>query len=505
MQRNGLNGGTFTTGQGYTAGTFGMIDNMTYNYNDANQLTKIVDASLYNKGYTRSFYDNTRPIDRTYDANGNMITDVGKRIMSNIIYNHLNLPMEITIDGYKIQFIYDATGVKLQKRIVYGGGRPSIIYDYVGGVEYKNNILERIANTEGAVTRNGITNVYEYEYALRDHLGNTRATFSDANNDGTVTSADIKQINHYYPFGLNMEGNWTPKGANGEGNKYQYNGKEWNDDFGLGWNDYGARFYDAAIGRWNAVDPLAEKYYRWSPYNYTKDNPIKYIDPTGMSTETDYYNQKGKKIGTDGVSNGNVVVITDKKEAKAIEATDKKGGTTAESDVKSGVGLPSAFVRGEMGKAVERSNARNDKRTDEFKGDDNEGGFHEEGGKYGKDEKGNYQVVHAKPGDKTDPLDAGMASVDVSNKANTYAPLIATEGTFHVHPRGTRSPPNGSIGGKSADFNQSPTPVVDYGVAGRYPGNSFVLGAGNNTVTIHNGTGDVATFPLDKFISIGNK
>jgi RHS repeat-associated protein len=125
--------------------------------------------------------------------------------------------------------------------------------------------------------------VYEYEYVLRDHLGNTRATFSDANNDGIVTSADIKQINHYYPFGMNMEGNWTPKGANGEGNKYQYNGKELNEDFGLNWNDYGARFYDAAIGRWNVVDPLAEKTSRWSPYVYSANNPIRFIDPDGMT------------------------------------------------------------------------------------------------------------------------------------------------------------------------------------------------------------------------------
>jgi hypothetical protein len=60
-------------------------------------------------------------------------------------------------------------------------------------------------------------------------LGNTRLTFSDANNDGTVTQADIEQENHYYAFGLNMEGNWN--GAAGP-NKYQYNSKEWNDDFG---------------------------------------------------------------------------------------------------------------------------------------------------------------------------------------------------------------------------------------------------------------------------------
>jgi RHS repeat-associated protein len=84
-------------------------------------------------------------------------------------------------------------------------------------------------------------------------LGNARVTYSNANNDGVIASSDIKQVNHYYPFGLNMEGNWN--GAAGT-NKYQYTGKEWNDDLGL--NDYGARWYDAAIGRFMVVDPLAE-------------------------------------------------------------------------------------------------------------------------------------------------------------------------------------------------------------------------------------------------------
>jgi RHS repeat-associated protein len=103
----------------------------------------------------------------------------------------------------------------------------------------------------------------------------------------------VIQADDYFPFGLTM--NSTSYQREGEQpNAFLYNGKELQDDLDLNWYDYGARMYDASIGRWHVVDPLADSSWHFSPYHFTANNPMIFVDPDGRDFVIWYENEDGE-------------------------------------------------------------------------------------------------------------------------------------------------------------------------------------------------------------------
>ncbi len=170
---------------------------------------------------------------------------------------------------------YSSTGIKL-KKIVSTGTNTLYAGNYIYEGTSGNETLKFFSHPEGYVD---VPSGYKYVYQYKDHLGNVRLSYRD--NSGSL---EILEENNYYPFGLKHKGyNDVPTAFANIALKRKFGGKEYQDELGLNWYDITARNYDPALGRWMNVDPLAEQMRRHSPYNYAFNNPLRFIDPDGMS------------------------------------------------------------------------------------------------------------------------------------------------------------------------------------------------------------------------------
>ena len=188
--------------------------------------------------------------------------------------------------------------------------------DYLSGYQYKNDILLFFPTAEGYVNvavidTNCITckpariissTTYNYAFNYVDHLGNVRLTYSQ---DPVTLALRIMEENHYYPFGLKHSGynsdrrlytivdevtKMRPAPALFSSlYNYKYNGKELQEELGLNLYDFGGRLYMQDIVRTTTLDPMGEKFLSMSPYSFLNNNPLSFIDPTGMEA-LDYAN-----------------------------------------------------------------------------------------------------------------------------------------------------------------------------------------------------------------------
>ena len=120
-------------------------------YASASGVDRLVEAVYTSEGDFSAAY--------TYDANGNMTRDLNKGI-SNISYNLLNLPGEITFtDGKKVKYIYSADGTKVRTTYFDATGSQTLQVDYCGNYILRNGVVDRILTSLGYIKND---TVYSY-------------------------------------------------------------------------------------------------------------------------------------------------------------------------------------------------------------------------------------------------------------------------------------------------------------------------------------------------------
>ena len=250
---------TITDGSGLFGLKEGVLGNTSFSYDNSGRLTSKVEQYF--------------PSQRT--------TNIEE-------YNHHDLPQRISTGDFYIHTHYTADGQKVKVKRNYREMGSLVDEEIInlGPVQLKNGSLYTIPHEEGTF-RIDDEGVFHREYYIKDHLGNIRVRFEDEDGDGRIrrvlpaenepSESEVISSHHYYPFGLEWKGLFY-QDASKEIDRHRYNGKELET---VGLYDYGFRWYDPAVGRFMSVDPLASKMPAWSPYSYTFNNPIRFIDPDG--------------------------------------------------------------------------------------------------------------------------------------------------------------------------------------------------------------------------------
>ncbi len=308
--------------------------------------------------------------------------------------------------------------------------------------------------------------------------------------------------------------------------RFGFNGQEKDNDlYGVG-NAYTAEYweYDTRLGRrWN-VDPVTRNCN--SPYAAFSNKPTIKTDPNG---DIDFYDSGGRKVGTDGNNDTEVIILLDKNDVKKAQRAyfgkgifgwfrqifntplKNPGKTNASEFTGETIPLPPWNVRNAIVKSVEKTKIPN-KNDPALAGiADPVGGSHEEGGYWGKNKSGVPTAVPAHPGNYSELGDAGPGRVEINPgwaaDQKIADQVIQVDGIWHVHPNGIKSAIAdniyGSLSMTQAYWNQPPSTCENCDLDNAMEGKTnIVVGAGNNTVYFYNKSGIQATFDYKTFEKI---
>ncbi|MFI5128416.1 MAG: DUF6443 domain-containing protein [Chitinophagales bacterium] len=201
------------------------IDSMAYTFiANSNRLLKVVDG-ISSNNQLGDFYDgsNGSNNDYSYDGNGNMYIDNNKAI-GHIRYNHLNLPDSITVTGKgNIKYMYDASGSKLKKVTTEGSLVTTTLY--MCGSVYRNDTLEFMGMEEGRIRFNVANATLQYDYFIKDHLGNIRMVLTEQKDTAIYPEAKLENLTvnnenvfyeNVYVGRTSRPGSFYSQGTNGD-------------------------------------------------------------------------------------------------------------------------------------------------------------------------------------------------------------------------------------------------------------------------------------------------
>lgn len=208
-----------------------IIDSLKYGYiPNTNKLFYVTDKKNDPQSKLGDFHEinNNETQDYAYDSSGNLVLDMN-RLLTPKPYNYLNLPDSLIVSGKgNIQYIYDALGNKLRKKVIDNSGTGAVTtFDYIGGFVYQNDSLLYFAHEEGRVRATYATGkppALVYDYFISDHLGNTRMVLTEetslANYAATMESANSAKENALFsnidntrsakPVGYPADGTTSP-------------------------------------------------------------------------------------------------------------------------------------------------------------------------------------------------------------------------------------------------------------------------------------------------------